>query len=83
MRSLWRRIASRWLGGQGSDALTADSTLRDLLTIAEPARTLPAFRVARQSEVSQHAIMSRQDQDQDRAGLDPVLEQKSHAEGSE
>lgn len=81
MRSLWRMIASRWLGGEGSDALTGDSTLRDLLTIAEPARTRPAFEVRRQSEVSHNAMMSRQDRD--RAGLGPVFAQKSRAESSE
>ena len=59
MRSLWRMIASRWLGGQGSEALTGDSALLDLLTLAERPHTPPAFRVSRQSEVSSHAIMSR------------------------
>jgi hypothetical protein len=37
MRSLWRMIALRWLGGQGSEALTDDSALLDLLTIGERA----------------------------------------------
>ncbi len=59
MRSLWRMIASRWLGGQGSEALTGDSALLDLLTLAERPHTPPAFRVSRQSEVSRQAIMSR------------------------
>ena len=27
MRSLWRILALRWLGGDGSDALTADSAI--------------------------------------------------------
>ena len=31
MRSLWRMIAARWLGGQASDALTGDAALLDLL----------------------------------------------------
>ena len=29
MRSLWRILALRWLGGDGSDALTADSAILD------------------------------------------------------
>ncbi|MGH7031121.1 MAG: hypothetical protein ACREE9_08470 [Stellaceae bacterium] len=80
MRSLWRMIASRWLGGQGSDGLTGDSALLDLLTIAEPGRAAPAFQVRRQSEISHRAMMSGQDHD--RASPDPVLEESSRGQGS-
>ena len=38
MRSLWRMIALRWLGGQGSEALTDDSALLDLLIDRERLR---------------------------------------------
>jgi hypothetical protein len=81
MRSLWRMIASRWLGGQGSDALTGDSALLDLLTITEHQHAPPAFRVSRQSEVSHHAIMSRQDQDKSR--LDPAVDEKFRGDNSD
>lgn len=57
MRSLWRRIAARWLGGQGSDALAGDSALLDLIDGARM-RTPPAFQVSCQSEVSHRAMMS-------------------------
>lgn len=74
MRSLWRMIASRWLGGQGSEALTGDSALLDLLMTGEQARSAAGFQVRRQSEVSRHAMMSRQDQDE--ATLAPMLDEK-------
>jgi hypothetical protein len=60
MRSLWRMIAARWLGGRGSDALTGDTALLDLL-IHEDGNTRPGFLVRRQSEVSHRAMMSQQD----------------------
>lgn len=60
MRSLWKTIAVRWLGGQASDALTADATLLELLMPAESEP--PAFLVRRLSEVSHRAMMSQQDQ---------------------
>jgi len=63
MRSLWRMIASRWLGGEGSPALTDDSGLIDLLLTGESARARPAFRVSRQSAVSHRVLM---------AGTDPA-----------
>jgi hypothetical protein len=44
MHSLWRLMALRWLGGEGSEALTGDSALLDLLPSAEAG---PVFRVAR------------------------------------
>ncbi len=57
MRSLWRMIASRWLGGQGSPALTDDSGLIDLLLTGETERAPSAFRVSRQSAVSHRVLM--------------------------
>lgn len=59
MRSLWRTIAARWLGGRATDALTGDAALLDLLTPAE-GQTPPVFLV-RQSVVSHRAMMSQQD----------------------
>ena len=58
MRSLWRMIALRWLGGQGSEALTDDSGLLDLLMIGERAPPI-GFAVSRRSEVSHHALNSQ------------------------
>jgi len=60
MRSLWRMIAARWLGGQATDALTGDAALLDLLTPVD-ANAPPPFVVRRQSEVSHRAMMSQQD----------------------
>jgi hypothetical protein len=73
MRSLWRMIAARWLGGQGSDALTGDSTLLDLIMpsaphSSPPHSTVPGFRVERHAAVSHRAMMSRQDRQE--TGLD-------------
>ena len=59
MRSLWRMIALRWLGGQGSGALTDDSALLDLLTSGERAPPI-GFAVSRRSGVSHHAMNSQQ-----------------------
>jgi hypothetical protein len=52
-------IALRWLGGQGSEALTNDSAPLDLLTTREHAPPI-GFAVRRQSGVSHHAMNSRQ-----------------------
>ncbi|HEV7997240.1 MAG TPA: hypothetical protein VGP52_13390 [Stellaceae bacterium] len=77
MRSLWRMIASRWLGGQGSQALTDDSGLLDLLLAGESARARPAFRVSRQSAVSHQVLMARQEPDP--ANPEPVIIEKSES----
>ncbi len=61
MRSLWRMIAARWLGGQASDALTGDAALLDLLMQVESNAT-PVFLVRGQSRVSHRAMMAQQDQ---------------------
>ena len=75
MRSLWRMIASRWLGGQGSPALTDDSGLLDLLLTGESARVRPAFRVSRQLAVSHRVLMAQQEPDP--ADPEPVIVEQS------
>jgi hypothetical protein len=70
MRSLWRMIALRWLGGHGSEALIADSALLDLLTIRERAPPI-GFEVSRRSGVSHHAMNSHQVSDQ--GVVEPVI----------
>ncbi|MBV8505052.1 MAG: hypothetical protein JOZ58_21795 [Acetobacteraceae bacterium] len=55
MRSLWRILASQWLGGDGSEALTGDSAI--LEGLLEHARPMDAFDVRREPQVSRHAIM--------------------------
>jgi hypothetical protein len=56
MRSLWRRLASRWLGGGGSEALAGDATALDMLLSGE--RHPQVFDVHRVPGVSHHAMMS-------------------------
>jgi hypothetical protein len=58
MRSLWRMMAVRWLGGGASDALTGDVALRDLLMPGDPVAA--GFEVRRTSEVSHRAMMLHQ-----------------------
>lgn len=83
MRSLWRMIASRWLGGQGSPALTDDSGLVDLLLTGETDRAPPAFRVSRQSAVSHRVLMAGQEADpaNSQAVPAPVIVEKSDTGG--
>jgi hypothetical protein len=57
MRSLWRIMALRWLGGQASHGLTGDVALLDLFMAADPLVTA-GFRVRRESEVSHRAMIS-------------------------
>jgi hypothetical protein len=57
MRSLWRILALQWLGGEGSEALTADSTVLDML-FGGPSEAMQAFDVERISGVSRQAMMS-------------------------
>jgi hypothetical protein len=80
MRSLWRRIALRWLGGRGSEALAADSALTDLLMMGERELGAPAFQVKRQSGVSHHAMMSPQEQNP--AAQEPVPNEASRGDRS-
>ena len=56
MRSLWRRLALRWLGGDGSEALSGDASALDMLLSGE----IPpqVFDVQRAPGVSHHAMMS-------------------------
>ena len=79
MRSLWRMIALRWLGGQGSEALTGNSALLDLLTIGERAPPI-GFAVSRQPGVSHRAMNSQQVSDQ--AIVEPVGAEKSGGDRS-
>ena len=78
MRSLWRMIALRWLGGQGSGALTDDSALLDLLIMGETARAPIAIQVRRESGVSHHAMMMPQDRNP--ASPEPVIVDKSRGD---
>jgi hypothetical protein len=80
MRSLWRKVALRWLGGQGSEALTGDSALIDLMLIEESAHASLAFEVRRQSGVSHLAINAQQVSDQ--AVVEPVTVGKSGGDRS-
>jgi hypothetical protein len=73
-------IALKWLGGRGSDALTGDSALLDLLMTGEQARTPPTFQVRRRSEVSHHAMAARQDQNA--PAREPVLDGEIGGDGS-
>lgn len=58
MRSLWRILALRWLRGEGSEALSGDSTVLDLLRPGETASELHSFNVEREPGVSHRAMMS-------------------------
>jgi hypothetical protein len=80
MRSLWRMIASRWLGGQGSEALTGDSAVLDQLMIEQSAQASLAFEVRRQPGVSHQAMISQQILDQ--ATVEPVTVEKSGGDRS-
>ena len=53
MRSLWRVMAAQWLGGAGSEVLTGDSALLDLLV---PEQTVPAFCVMRDKQAHAPAV---------------------------
>lgn len=57
MRSLWKTIAARWLGAEGSPGLAGD-TLRDLLTVPDEI-TRPGFLLRRSAEVSRRAVMTQ------------------------
>ena len=61
MRSLWKQMARRWLGGRASQRLTGDSLI-DALMVPVAART-PAFLVERRCEASPYAIMAPPDRD--------------------
>jgi hypothetical protein len=57
MRSLWRILALKWLGGDGSEALTGDSTILEGLLDGGDARPMQAFDVRREPQVSHQAMM--------------------------
>ena len=57
MRSLWRILALRWLGGDGSEALTGDSTVLEGLLYGGDPRPMRAFDVRRDLQVSHQAMM--------------------------
>ena len=58
MRSLWRRLALRWLGGEGSEALTGDTALLDTLFSGTGGPdTEMIYRVTREPGVSHRAMM--------------------------
>ena len=63
MRSLWRRMALRWLCGRASERLTGDSLIDALMAPVTVAA--PTFLVTRRCEVSPHAIMVQADGDRD------------------
>lgn len=58
MRSLWRALALKWLGGNGSEALTGDTTVLEILLFGEHGRAKRAFDVRRDPGVSHQAMMS-------------------------
>ena len=55
MRSLWRRLAVQWLGGEGSEALAGDSAILDLI-MARDRDASRAFDVQRAPGVSHRAL---------------------------
>jgi hypothetical protein len=64
MRSIWRELALQWLGGDASEALTADSPFLDRFPLA-PATEVPAIIVTRADGVSHQALL--------RETADPLL----------
>jgi hypothetical protein len=56
MRSLWRDLAVAWLGGEGSEALMADSEWLDRFALA-PETPPPAVLVTRIDRVSHRALL--------------------------
>jgi hypothetical protein len=48
----------QWLGGDGSEALTGDTPVLDLLMFGEHTRAMQAFDVHRAAGVSHQALMS-------------------------
>jgi hypothetical protein len=56
MRSLWRRLALQWLGGDGSGALSQDTTALEMLLSDE--KPPQVFDVRRVPGVSYDAMMS-------------------------
>ena len=57
MRSLWRRLARRWLGGEGSAALDGDTAFLDMLLKGPEEPTAEAYRVTRDAGASRRAMI--------------------------
>jgi len=57
MRSLWRRLALRWLGGEGSGALGGEAALLDTLLSGQGERAAEIYRVTREAGVSHRAML--------------------------
>jgi hypothetical protein len=57
MRSLWRMLALRWLGGDGSEALTGDSAILEGLLLGGRERPMRTFDVRREPQVSRRPIL--------------------------
>lgn len=58
MRSLWRVLALRWLGGDGSEGLAGSSTILEAVISGEQTQAPPTFDVRREPGVSHRAMMS-------------------------
>jgi hypothetical protein len=56
MRSLWRILALQWLGGDGSEALTADSTILEGVARGADERPMHTFEVRREPQASRYAM---------------------------
>jgi hypothetical protein len=61
MRSLWRILALQWLGGDGSEALTADSAILEGLPYPADARCLDNRADRVHLELSGNALLRHQD----------------------
>ena len=59
MRSLWRRLARRWLGGEGSAALDGDTAFLDLLLKGPEEPMAETYRVTRDAGASHRAMISQ------------------------
>jgi len=70
MRSLWRRLASRWLSGAGSAALSEDSAVLDAI-FADRADPPDPFDVKRVAATAH------------RAPMPPGVERQAEAEASD
>jgi hypothetical protein len=57
MRSLWRILALQWLGGEGSEALTGDSTILEGLLDDVSARRPRAFDVRPEAQASRQVML--------------------------
>ena len=58
MRSLWRILALRWLGGRASEGLTADSAILEGLFRSGQGRAIEAYDIRPEPRVSHRALIS-------------------------